>query len=180
MTIDAGSSAFPTPRRRASARKRRRLAMLGLIGIVLAAAVALILNAFNDTLVFFRTPSEIVGRDAGSGVRMRLGGLVKEGSIVHEGTTVRFVVTDMKAEMPVTYTGLLPDLFREKQGVVTEGSMGQDGVFKADSVLAKHDENYMPKDVADRLKAQGEWRPDGAKTPKSETQKSGTPEGKAP
>jgi len=166
MTIDAASS-FPSPRRRASARKRRRLALLGVVGLVLAAATALILNAFSDTLVFFRTPSEIAARGEAPGARLRLGGLVKQGSVVHQGATVRFVVTDMKSELPVTYTGLLPDLFREGQGVVAEGQMGDNGVFKADGVLAKHDENYMPKDVADRLKAQGEWRPEaGGAAPK--------------
>ncbi|RXF75433.1 cytochrome c maturation protein CcmE [Hansschlegelia zhihuaiae] len=156
MTIDA--SAFPSPRRRASARKRRRLALLALVGLALAAATALILNAFTDTLVFFRTPSEIAQRADAPGTRMRLGGLVKQGSVAHEGTTVRFTVTDNRADQAVVYVGMLPDLFREGQGVVTEGAVGPDGVFKADSVLAKHDENYMPKDVADRLKAQGEWR----------------------
>jgi cytochrome c-type biogenesis protein CcmE len=162
MTLDASSS-FPTPRRRASARKRRRFAILALIGIALAAATALILNAFTDTLVFFRTPTEIAQRNDPPGVRMRLGGLVKDGSVAHEGTTVRFVVTDNQADQAVTYTGMLPDLFREGQGVVTEGAIGPDGVFKADNVLAKHDENYMPKDVADRLKSQGAWRGDDAK-----------------
>ena len=161
MTVDANASSFPSPRRRASARKRRRFALLAVIGLVLAAATALVLNAFTDTLVFFRTPSEIAQRGDAIGTRMRLGGLVKQGSVAHEGTTVRFVVTDNKADQAVTYTGMLPDLFREGQGVVTEGSVGTDGVFKADSVLAKHDENYMPKDVADRLKQQGEWRGDG-------------------
>lgn len=159
MSIEASS--FPTPRRRASARKRRRLALFAVIGLVLAAATALVLNAFNDTLVFFRTPTEIAQRSDPPGARMRLGGLVKQGSIVHEGSTVRFVVTDTKADQSVTYTGLLPDLFREGQGVVTEGAVGPDGVFKADSVLAKHDENYMPKDVADRLKSQGLWQEGG-------------------
>ncbi|MDR4308382.1 cytochrome c maturation protein CcmE [Chelatococcus sambhunathii] len=173
MTVDA-SSAFPTPRRRASARKRRRLALLAVIGLALAAATALILNAFNDSLVFFRTPSELAGKSEMMGARLRLGGLVKQGSIAHEGTTTRFVVTDMKADQPVTYTGLLPDLFREGQGVVTEGAVGPDGVFKADSVLAKHDETYMPKDVADRLKSQGLWKEgEGAGTaaPKPEAAK---------
>lgn len=169
MTLDASSpSSFPSPRRRASARKRRRIALLAVIGIALAAATALILNAFNDSLVFFRTPSELSGKSELLGTRLRLGGLVKQGSVAHEGTTTRFVVTDMKADQPVTYTGLLPDLFREGQGVVTEGAVGPDGVFKADNVLAKHDETYMPRDVAEKLKAQGLWKegepvPTGAK-----------------
>jgi cytochrome c-type biogenesis protein CcmE len=164
MTIDASS--FPNPRRRAGARKRRRLALLGIVGLVLAAAAALVLTAFDDTIVFFRTPSEIAQRGEAPGVRLRLGGLVKQGSIVHEGSTVRFVVTDMTSDLPVTYTGMLPDLFREGQGVVAEGAVGQDGVFRADTVLAKHDENYMPKDVADRLKAQGVWKEGGEAGPK--------------
>lgn len=161
MTLDASPSSFPSPRRRAGARKRRRIAMFAVIGLVLAAATALILNAFNDTLVFFRTPGELAQRAEAPGARLRLGGLVKQGSVVHEGTTTRFVVTDLKADLAATYTGLLPDLFREGQGVVAEGSVGPDGVFRADTVLAKHDENYMPRDVADKLKAQGEWRPAG-------------------
>lgn len=161
MTLEA--PAFPSPRRRAGARKRRRMALFAVIAVALAGAAALILNAFRDTLVFFRTPSEIAERGEAPGARLRLGGLVKQGSVVHDGATVRFVVTDMKKDLPVTFTGLLPDLFREGQGVVAEGAVGQDGVFKADNVLAKHDENYMPKDVADRLKAQGEWRPDEQK-----------------
>lgn len=170
MTLDA-STPFPAPRRRASARKRRRLALLAVIGVALFAATALILNAFNDSLVFFRTPSELAGKSEFAGTRLRLGGLVKQGSIVHEaGATVRFVVTDMKADQPVTYTGLLPDLFREGQGVVTEGAVGPDGVFKADNVLAKHDETYMPKDVADRLKEQGLWK-EGEGAPKPEAAK---------
>lgn len=159
MTLDASPSAFPNPRRRASARKRRRIALFALVGVVLAGATALILNAFNDTLVFFRTPSEIAARGEAPGARLRLGGLVKPGSIRHEGTTTRFVVTDVKSDLAVAYVGLLPDLFREGQGVVAEGALGQDGIFRADNVLAKHDENYMPKDVADRLKANGQWRP---------------------
>ena len=91
--------------------------------------------------------------------RLRLGGLVKQGSLVHEGDqTVRFAVTDMKQDVAVTYTGLLPDLFREGQGVVAEGTLGRTILFRADSVLAKHDERYMPREVADALKKQGVWR----------------------
>jgi len=157
MTIDAAPSAFPSPRRRGSSRKRRRMALFALVGLVLSAATALVLYALDDTIVFFRTPSEIAKMDVAPGQRFRLGGLVKQGSIVHEGSTVRFVVTDNASDMTVTYSGLLPDLFREGQGVVTEGFVQPEGGFKADNVLAKHDENYMPKDVADRLKAQGLW-----------------------
>lgn len=162
MTIDASPSAFPSPRRRGSSRKRRRLALFALVGLVLAGATALVLNALDDSIVFFRTPSEIAAREVAPGVRFRLGGLVKAGSIVHDGANVRFVVTDNAKDMTVAYTGLLPDLFREGQGVVTEGEVEPSGVFKADNVLAKHDENYMPKDVADRMKAQGLWKGDEA------------------
>jgi cytochrome c-type biogenesis protein CcmE len=162
MTLDASNpTAFPSPRRRGSSRRRRRLALFAIVGLVLAAAVALVLTALDDTIVFFRTPSEVAERGVAPGTRLRLGGLVKLGSIAHEGASVRFTVTDMKGELPVVYAGLLPDLFREGQGVVSEGVLGVDGVFKADNVLAKHDENYMPKDVADRLKAQGMWKEGG-------------------
>ncbi|MFD1702183.1 cytochrome c maturation protein CcmE [Methylopila henanensis] len=162
MTIDASQTAFPSPRRRGASRKRRRLALFGLVGIVLAAATALVLTALDDTIVFFRTPSEIAQRGEAPGTRLRLGGLVKAGSISHDGPNVRFTVTDNARDMPVTYSGLLPDLFREGQGVVSEGVLQDDGTFKADTVLAKHDENYMPKDVADRMKAQGLWKGDEA------------------
>lgn len=166
MTIDASGPAFPSPRRRGSSRKRRRLALFGLVGIVLAGATALVLNALDDTIVFFRTPSEIAAKEVAPGTRFRLGGLVKAGSIVHDGATVRFVVTDNAKDMTVTYVGLLPDLFREGQGVVAEGQVEPAGTFKADNVLAKHDENYMPKDVADRMKAQGLWKGDEGAKPK--------------
>jgi cytochrome c-type biogenesis protein CcmE len=100
------------------------------------------------------------------GTRFRLGGLVETGSVVRgEGTTIRFAVTDRAKTLPVTYTGVLPDLFREGQGVVAEGMLAPDGVFSADSVLAKHDETYMPPEVAKKLKAQGVWRDDAAAKP---------------
>ena len=100
------------------------------------------------------------------GIRFRLGGLVETGSVARgEGTAVRFVITDRAKTLPVTYTGLLPDLFREGQGVVAEGTLAPDGVFHADNVLAKHDENYMPPEVAKKLKAQGVWRGDEAANP---------------
>ena len=107
-------------------------------------------------------PSEVAEKQIAPGQRFRLGGLVETGSVVRgEGTTVRFAVTDKAKTMPVTYTGVLPDLFREGQGVVAEGKLEPDGVFHADNVLAKHDENYMPPEVAKKLKAQGVWRGDG-------------------
>jgi cytochrome c-type biogenesis protein CcmE len=124
-------------------------------------AVGLVLMAMRDSIVFFYTPSDVETKELAAGQRFRLGGLVEAGSIVRgEGTTVRFVVTDMQKRLPVTYTGVLPDLFREKQGVVAEGKLEPDGVFHADQVLAKHDENYMPPEVAKRLKEQGVWQGD--------------------
>ncbi len=143
----------------AMTRKQRRLTMIGAAGAVLALAAGLILFALSDEIVFFKSPTDIVEQKVSTGQRVRLGGLVKEGTVVRgEGTTVRFEVTDTEHAIPVSFTGILPDLFREGQGVVTEGVLGDDGVFVADSVLAKHDENYMPKEVADVLKEKGVWQ----------------------
>jgi len=142
-------------------RKGRRLLLIGLSGAVLAAAAALVLTALNDTIVFFTAPTQIVEAPPAPGTRLRLGGLVEAGSVLRKGSEVHFAVTDGNSKVPVAFTGLLPDLFREGQGVITEGSLGKDGVFRADSVLAKHDENYMPKEVADALKKQGTWKGDG-------------------
>lgn len=143
-------------------RKQRRLTLIGTAGAVLALAAGLVAYALTDRIVFFNSPSDILSKQIPAEQRIRLGGLVKEGSVKRgEGTTVRFEVTDTVASVPVTYTGILPDLFREGQGVVTEGRVGADGLFRADSVLAKHDENYMPKEVADSLKAQGHWQGEG-------------------
>jgi cytochrome c-type biogenesis protein CcmE len=140
-------------------RKQRRLTMiLGGLGI-LGLAAGLVLYALSDSIVFFYTPSEVAAKQVQPGQRIRLGGLVEKGSLVRGAdATVTFVVTDMTKTMPVSYHGQLPDLFREGQGVVAEGQIDATGTFHADTVLAKHDENYMPKDVADRLKAQGVWR----------------------
>lgn len=141
-------------------RKQRRLTLIGLAGIVLAVAAGLVLYALSDRIVFFNSPSDIRANAPAPGQRIRLGGLVVEGSVV-KGTdgSVRFSVTDGAASIPVAYRGILPDLFREGQGVVTEGVLETDGgYFSADTVLAKHDENYMPKEVADALKKQGVWR----------------------
>lgn len=126
---------------------------------VLAIAAGIVLYALRDTIVFFYTPSEIAEKEVHSGQRFRLGGLVEQGSVVRgEGLTVRFAVTDTIKSVTVEYKGQLPDLFREGQGVVTEGRLDAAGNFVADTVLAKHDENYMPKDVADRLKEKGVWK----------------------
>lgn len=140
-------------------RKARRGVLIGTCLGVLALAIGLVLVAMRDSIVFFYSPTEVAEKHLASGQRFRLGGLVEEGSVKREeGTTVRFVVTDKRSTLPVAYTGVLPDLFREGQGVVAEGTLGADGVFKADNVLAKHDENYMPPEVAKKLKEQGLWR----------------------
>lgn len=141
-------------------RKGRRLLLISTAGAVLAAAAALVLTALNDTIVFFNAPTQIVEQPPAPGTRLRLGGLVEPGSVSREGSDVRFSVTDGAHKVPVSFTGLLPDLFREGQGVIAEGSLGADGVFRADTVLAKHDETYMPKEVADALKKQGTWKGD--------------------
>lgn len=146
-------------------RKQRRLTIIGCSLAVLALAAALVLNALRDSIVFFSTPSMVVAQSVGPGKRLRLGGLVQPGSLARlDDLSVRFEVSDGKASLPVTYKGILPDLFREGQGVVAEGALDRAGVFRADTVLAKHDENYMPKEVADALKKQGHWKDDyGAK-----------------
>ena len=150
-------------------RKQRRLTLIGSSLAVLGVAVALVLGALKDSIVFFNSPSDIVEKQIPPGSRIRLGGLVKEGSVVRsDNLQVRFDVTDGKSTIAVAYQGLLPDLFREGQGVVTEGALDRSGTFKADSVLAKHDEKYMPKEVADALKQQGLWKEGDA--PQGKTQ----------
>lgn len=140
-------------------RKQRRLTLIGGAGVVLAAAAGLILYALSDQIVFFQTPTDVMTKQIAPGQRIRLGGLVEEGSVERRANAeVLFRVTDTSNTVQVAYTGILPDLFREGQGVVTEGMIGPDGVFKADNVLAKHDENYVPKEVADALKQQGVWK----------------------
>ena len=124
------------------------LAVISAVGV----AVALVLNAFNSNLVFFYTPTQIADQQAPQGRTFRVGGLVQAGSVVREGVTVRFVVTDTLKTVPVRYEGVLPDLFKEGKGVVAQGQLGTDGVFAAREVLAKHDENYMPPEAAEALK----------------------------
>jgi len=143
-------------------RKRKRLAVIAGLGLVLAVAAGLILTALRDQIVFFYTPSELAGKHVAPGVPIRIGGLVADGSWVKNGETNTFLVSDGDKEEKVTYVGILPDLFREGQGVIAEGSLGKDGNFVATNVLAKHDERYIPKEVADALKAKGEWRPEEA------------------
>ncbi|MCD1263960.1 cytochrome c maturation protein CcmE [Shinella sp. AETb1-6] len=137
-------------------RKQKRLAVIGGGVAFLVAAVLLVMFAFSQSIAYFYVPGDLAKASVPPGTRIRLGGLVEDGTVKRgEGSTVTFTVTDTLATVPVTYTGILPDLFREGQGVVAEGAFGTDGLFVADTVLAKHDETYMPKDVADRLKAQG-------------------------
>jgi len=139
-------------------RKQRRLSVIAGLGAVVIVAFGLILIALRDQIVFFYSPTEIHEKAVAVGVPVRLGGLVKAGSWTHQGDRNDFVVTDGKSEMVTHYTGIVPDLFREGQGVVIEGSMAGDGSFAATNVLAKHDEKYMPKEVVDELKAKGEWQ----------------------
>ncbi len=144
-------------------RKQRRLSMIATAGSILAIAAGLVLFALTDRIVFFNSPSDVVQGEAAPGERIRLGGLVEDGSVVRtEGSVITFRITDTGNSVNVVFDGILPDLFREGQGVVTEGSLGADGVFVADIVLAKHDETYMPKEVADALKEQGVWQGDDA------------------
>jgi cytochrome c-type biogenesis protein CcmE len=140
-------------------RKQRRLTLIGAALGVFGIAVGLTLFALRDTIVFFYGPTEYAAKAPAPGTRLRIGGLVKAGTFVREGgESVVFAVTDTKHDVSVAYSGLLPDLFREGQGAVVEGTVGTDGVFHADSVLAKHDERYMPREVADALKKQGVWK----------------------
>ncbi|WP_421995626.1 cytochrome c maturation protein CcmE [Reyranella sp.] len=138
--------------------KRRRLWLLVASLGVLGAAAALVLTALNDNLVFFYSPTQVAEKHVGPDRRFRLGGLVEPGSVKKAGQEVRFTVTDTHKSVAVVYRGLLPDLFREGQGVVAEGQLGSDGVFLAREVLAKHDETYMPPEVAKAIKEAGQWK----------------------
>ena len=141
-------------------RKHRRLTFVFIGLLAVASAAALVLVAFEEDIVFFYSPSDLASKPAPPDRPIRLGGLVEEGSVEKavDGITVTFKITDTAHSVPVAYQGILPDLFREGQGVVTEGKVGADGVFRASEVLAKHDENYMPKEVADALKEAGHWQ----------------------
>lgn len=139
-------------------RKAKRLTLIVGALTALGLAAGLVLFALRDNIVFFYTPSELAEKHVAPGARLRIGGLVKEGSVVKSGRDVSFSVTDKTRDLAVSYTGLLPDLFREGQGVVVDGVLQPDGAFRADSVLAKHDERYMPREVADALKKQGVWQ----------------------
>jgi cytochrome c-type biogenesis protein CcmE len=141
-------------------RKRRRLYVVLLGMATLGVAAALVLTAFEDNIVFFHSPTDIATKDLPKDRRFRVGGLVVAGSIKRDadGVTIRFGLTDMTNTVAVAYRGVLPDLFREGQGAVVEGKLGAGDVFRAEEVLAKHDETYMPKEVADALKKSGQWK----------------------
>ncbi len=145
-------------------RKQRRITLIAVGLGVLGLAVALVLSALKDSIVFFNSPTDVLEKHVAVGMRIRLGGLVVPGSLARgDNLTVQFELTDGNHAVSVRYQGLLPDLFREGQGVVAEGALDQGGVFRADTVLAKHDENYMPKEVADSLKKSGHWKDDYGK-----------------
>jgi cytochrome c-type biogenesis protein CcmE len=140
-------------------RKGRRLTLIGIALGILAFAAALALYALSDSIVFFYGPSEVLQKHPAVGARLRIGGLVKTGSLVKgESQKAAFTITDNVNDVAVSYQGLLPDLFREGQGVVAEGVLEAPGQFRADSVLAKHDERYMPREVVEALKKQGRWQ----------------------
>jgi cytochrome c-type biogenesis protein CcmE len=145
-------------------RKQRRLVLIATALGVLGLAVGLVLNALRDSIVFFNSPTDVVEKHLAPGARIRLGGLVQPGSVKRsDNLHVRFTLTDGNKALAVTYQGILPDLFREGQGIIAEGAIGRDGRFVADTVLAKHDERYMPKEVADALKKQGRWQEDSGR-----------------
>lgn len=137
--------------------RHKKLAIITAGVAALGVASVLVLNAFQSNLVFFFSPSQIAAKEAPIGKSFRIGGLVEEGSVKREdsSTTVRFAVTDTAKTIPVVYTGILPDLFREGKGVVAQGKISADGIFMADEVLAKHDENYMPPEAAEALEQAG-------------------------
>ena len=140
-------------------RKQRRLILIGSSLGVLAIAVGLVLSAMRSSIVFFQSPTDVVEHRLAPGTRIRIGGLVKTGSVERgENLRIHFDVTDGKHDIPVQYQGIVPDLFREGQGVVAEGKLEPGGTFVADTVLAKHDERYMPKEVVDALKKSGRWQ----------------------
>jgi cytochrome c-type biogenesis protein CcmE len=146
--------------------RHKRLALVGggLAALVLAST--LVLSAFKKNLVFFFTPTQVANKEAPQGRSFRIGGLVETGSVKRQadGVTVHFIVTDTAKSIPVQYRGVLPDLFKEGKGVVSQGKLGPDGVFVADEVLAKHDENYMPPEAADALKRASQAQEESKKT----------------
>ena len=151
-------------------RKQRRLTMIGGALAVLAVAAALVLNALRDSIVFFSTPTMVAEQHIAPGKRFRLGGLVQPGSLVRgDDLAIKFEVADGGAKLPVAYKGLLPDLFREGQGIVALGTLNANGTFRASEVLAKHDETYMPQEVVEALKKSGHWNPASGPPPPAAT-----------
>jgi cytochrome c-type biogenesis protein CcmE len=144
-------------------RQKRAAIIVGCLG-ALGVAVALVLNAFNSNLVLFYTPTQVMAHEAPQGKTFRIGGMVTTGSVARDGVTVRFTVTDTAKTVPVRFEGVLPDLFKEGKGVVAQGQLGNDGVFVAREVLAKHDENYMPPEAADAVKKAEQVRQQMAST----------------
>jgi cytochrome c-type biogenesis protein CcmE len=146
--------------------RHKKLALIGMGLAGLGLATALILNAIRNNLVFFFSPTQVAAKEAPVQKTFRVGGLVQQGSVKREddGLTMRFVVTDLEHSLPVVYTGILPDLFKEGKGVVAQGRLGTDGIFHADEVLAKHDENYMPPEAADALKPNRDHLKEAGKT----------------
>jgi cytochrome c-type biogenesis protein CcmE len=144
--------------------RHKRLAAIALGLAALGVAAALVLSAFEKNLVFFFTPSQVAAHEAPQGRTFRIGGMVEQGSVKRDGVEVRFLVTDTAKTIPVVYRGALPDLFREGKGVVAQGSLGADGVFRAREVLAKHDENYMPPEAAEAVKRAHEMEQRMSKT----------------
>ena len=146
--------------------RHKRLALIGTGLAGLGIATALVLNAIQNNLVFFFSPTQVAAKEAPIQKTFRIGGLVQQGSVKREddGLTMRFVVTDLTHSLPVVYTGILPDLFKEGKGVVAQGRLGADGIFHAEEVLAKHDENYMPPEAADALKPQQDYNEKAGKT----------------
>jgi cytochrome c-type biogenesis protein CcmE len=156
-------------------RKQRRLVLIGSGLAVLAIAALLVLSALRDSIVFFNSPTDVVEKKVAAGSRIRLGGLVQPGTLQRKDIDAAFDVTDGKNVIRVTYRGILPDLFKEGQGVVAEGTLIDGTSFRADTVLAKHDENYMPKEVAEALKKQGHWKDDYGKKPGAAAAPQGAP-----
>jgi len=146
--------------------RHKRIAAIALGVVALGVVTALVLTAFQENLVFFFTPSQVVAQEAPQGRTFRIGGMVEKGSVRRQadGVTVQFLVTDTAKSIPVTYRGQLPDLFREGKGVVAQGQLGADGVFRASEVLAKHDENYMPPEAAEAVKRAHETAEKAART----------------
>ena len=144
--------------------RHKRLVAIAAGVAALGIAAALVLNAFQQNLVFFFTPTQVAANEAPQGRTFRIGGMVEKGSVKREGVEVRFVVTDTAKTIPVVYSGALPDLFREGKGVVAQGQLGADGIFRAREVLAKHDENYMPPEAAEAVQKAHEAAAKAAKT----------------